>query len=61
MHFTYCTKEEVAQTSKFNALKDLAIRLGCKKFLHKLIVGRNAKYSSEHIVAELLQYLSQAS
>ena len=62
VHFTSCTgwpyKEEIAHTTKFNSLKDLAIRLGCD-YLRELVCGKkNAQYSSEQIVAELLQCLS---
>lgn len=44
-------------TTKFNSLKDLTITLGCD-YLRKLNLGRNAQYSSEHYVAELLLYLA---
>ena len=51
------TKEEIAHTTKFNSLKDLAIRLGCD-YLCELVRGKNVQYSSEQIVAEILQCIS---
>ena len=57
-HLLYwLAKEEIAHTTKFNSLKDLAIRLGCD-YLRELVRGKNAQYSSDQIVAELLQCLS---
>ena len=53
----WLAKEEVAHTTKFNSLKDLAIRLGCD-YLRELSLGRNAQYSSEQIITKLLQCLS---
>ena len=45
LHLLYwLAKEEVAHTTKFNSLKDLAIRLGCEYF-RELSLGRNAQYS----------------
>ena len=54
----WLVKEEVAHTTKFNSLKDLSILLGCD-YLQELNVGRNAQYTSEQSIAELLQCLSQ--
>ena len=51
----WLAKQEVAHTTKFNYLKDLAIQLGCDE----LYLGKNAQYSSEQILPELLQCLSQ--
>ena len=53
----WLVKEEVAHTTKFNSLKELAIKLGCD-YLRELSLGRNAQYTSEQIVSELLQSLS---
>ena len=53
----WLAKQEVAHTTKFNSLKDLAIQLGCD-YLRELSLGRNAQYSSEQIISELLQCLS---
>ena len=53
----WLAKQEVAHTTKFNSLKDLAIQLGCD-YLHEFSLGRNAQYSSEQIISELLQCLS---
>ena len=54
----WLVKEEVTHTTKFNSLKDLSILLGCN-YLHELNIGRNAQYTSEQSIAELLQCLSQ--
>jgi len=54
----WLAKEEVAHTTKFTSLKDLSISLGCD-YLHELNVGRNAQYTSEQTIAELLHCLSQ--
>ena len=53
----WLAKQEVAHTTKFNSLKDLAIQLGYD-YLHKLSLGRNTQYPSEQIISELLQCLS---
>ena len=53
----WLAKQEVAHTTKFSSLKDLAIELGCD-YLRELNLGRNAQYSSEQTIAELLQCLS---
>ena len=42
-------------TSCFNTL---VVRLGCD-YMYELFVARNAQYSSERIIAELLQCLAQ--
>jgi len=58
LHLMYwLAKQEVAHTTKFNSLKDLAIQLGCD-YLQELSLGRNAQYSSEQVISELLQSLS---
>ena len=58
LHLLYwLAKEEIAHTTKFNSLKDLAIRLGCD-YLRELVRGKNAQYSSEQIIAEMLQCLT---
>ena len=47
LHLLYwLAKEEVAHTTKFNSLKEVAILLGCD-YLRELNLGRNAQYSSE--------------
>ena len=53
----WLAKQEIAHTTKFNSLKDLAIQLGCD-YLRELSLGKNAQYSSEQIISELLQSLS---
>lgn len=59
LHLLYwLAKEEVAHTTKFNSLKEVAILLGCD-YLHELNLGRNAQYPSEQVVAEMIQCLSQ--
>ena len=59
LHLLYwLAKEEVAHTTKFNSLKEVAILLGCD-YLRELNLGRNAQYSSEQIIAEMIQCLSQ--
>jgi hypothetical protein len=58
LHLLYgLAKKEIAHTTKFNSLKDLAIRLGCV-YLRELVRSKNVQYSSEQIVAKLLQCLS---
>ena len=49
----WLAKLEVAPTTKFNSLKDLTIQVGCEH-LYELSPGRNAQYSSEQIISELL-------
>ena len=53
----WLAKQEVAHTTKFTSLKDLAIQLGCD-YLNELSLGRNAQYTSEQIISELLSCLS---
>lgn len=53
----WLAKEEIAHTTKFNSLKDLIISLGCD-YLRDLSLGRNAQYSREQIISELLRSLS---
>ena len=61
LHLVYwLAGEEVAHTTKFNSLKEFTIKLGCD-YLKELNLGRNAQYTSEQIVSELLQSLSQVS
>ena len=56
LHLLYwLAKEEVAHTTKFNSLKEVAILLGCDY----LRLRRNAQYSSEQFIGEMLQCLSQ--
>ena len=54
----WLAKEEVAHTTKFVSLMQLSINLGAD-YLRELHVGRNACYTSEQIIGELLQCLSQ--
>ena len=54
----WLAKEEVAHTTKFASLMQLSINLGAD-YLRELHVGRNACYTSEQIIGELLQCLSQ--
>jgi hypothetical protein len=59
LHLMYwLAKEEIAHTTKFNSLKQLAISLGCD-YLRELSIGKNAQYSSEQTIAELLHCLAQ--
>ena len=53
----WLAKQEVAHTTMFTSLKDLAIQLGCD-YLNELSLGRNAHYTSEQIISELLSCLS---
>ena len=53
----WLVKEEIAHTTKFVSLHDLAIHLGCD-YLRDLNLGGNAHYSSEQCISELLQSLS---
>ena len=54
----WLAKEEVTHTTKFASLMQLSINLGAD-YLRELHVGRNACYTSEQIIGELLQCLSQ--
>ena len=53
----WLAKEEVAHTTKYESLLDLAISLGCT-YLKELNVADNANYRSRQIVGEFLQTLS---
>lgn len=53
----WLAKEEVAHTTKFSSLMDLTIQLG-SDYLRELNLGRNAHYTSEQTVRELLHCLS---
>ena len=53
----WLAKEEIAHTTKFASLMDLSIMLGCG-YLKELNLGRNAHYTSEQTIRELLQCLS---
>ena len=50
-------KEEVAHTTKYESLLDLAISLGCT-YLEKLSVSARANYRSRRIVGEFVELLS---
>ena len=52
----WLAKEEIAHTTKYASLIDLAKSLGCD-YLKELNVGRNATYTSEMIIAEFLKCL----
>ena len=58
LHLLYWLAKEVAHTTNFNSLNEVAILLGCD-YLRELNIGRNAQYSNEQITAEMLQCLSQ--
>ena len=53
----WLAKEEVAHTTKYESLLDLAISLGCD-YLKELNVPDNATYHSRQIVGEFLQTIS---
>ena len=53
----WLAKEEVAHTTKYESLLDLAINLGCT-YLKELHVADNAHYRSRQAVGEFLQTLS---
>ena len=53
----WLAKEEIAHTTKFSSLMDLSIQLG-SDYLRELNLGRNAHYTSEQTVRELLHCLS---
>ena len=53
----WLAKEEVAHTTKYESLLDLAISLGCD-YLKELHVAGNATYRSRQIVEEFLQCVS---
>ena len=54
----WLAKEEIAYTTKFASLMDLSIMLGSDYYLKELNLGRNAHYTSEQTIRELLQCLS---
>ena len=56
----WLAKEEVAHTTKFASLMELSINLGVD-YLRELRVGRTACYTTEQIIGELLQCLSQVT
>ena len=47
----WLAKQEVAHTTKFSSLKDLAMQLGCD-YLRELNLGRNYQYSRKQIISE---------
>ena len=53
----WLVKEEIAHTTKFSSLMDLAIHLG-SDYLRELNLGKNAHYTSEQTIRELLYCLS---
>ena len=53
----WLVREEIAHTTTFVSLRDLAIHLDCD-YLRDLNLGGNAHYSSEQCISELLQSLS---
>ena len=57
LHLLYrLAKEEIAHTT--NSPWEVATLLGCD-YLHEVNLGRNTWYSSEQIIAEMLQCLTQ--
>ena len=54
----WLAKQEVAHTTKFASLKDLAIQLGYDYLNELSSLGRNAQYTIEQIISELLSCLS---
>ena len=53
----WLVKEEVPHTTKFSSLMDLAVQLG-SDYLRELNLGKNAHYTSEQSVRELIQCIS---
>ena len=53
----WLAKEEIAHTTKFSSLMDLSVQRG-SDYLRELNLGRNAHYTSEQTIRELLQCLS---
>ena len=51
-------KQEIAHTTNYEALLSLAMSLGCT-YLPALNAGRNAHYTSERIIQELVGILAQ--
>ena len=58
LKIVYClSKEEIALTSKYEAILELTINLGCD-YLKELEVGGNARYRSHAIIGEFLTVLA---
>ena len=58
LKIVYClSKEEIPLTTKYEAIMDLAINLGCD-YMKKLEVGANARYRSHAIIGEFLKVLA---
>ena len=55
----WLAKEEIAHTTKFSSLMDPSVQLG-SDYLCELSLGRNAHYTSEQTIRELLHCLSSA-
>ena len=55
----WLAKEEIAHTTKFSSLMDLSIQLG-SDYLRELNLGRNAHYTNEQTIRELLHCLSSS-
>ena len=55
----WLTKEEVAQSTKFPSIINLAKSLGCE-YLNDLQVGRNVHYTSQGSIQKIVQCLSKA-
>ena len=53
----WLAKKEIAHTTKFSSLMDLSIQIW-SDYHRELNLGRNAQYTSEQTVRELLQCLS---
>ena len=57
LKLVYClSKEEIPLTTKYEAIMDLAINLGCD-YLKELEIGANARYRSHAIIGEFLKVL----
>ena len=54
----WLAKNEVAHFTKFDSLKQLYIDLGCT-YLKELNLSRNANYSSQRVISEWLDIMSQ--
>ena len=58
LKIVFClSKEEIPLTTKYEAIMDLAINLGCD-YLKELEVGANARYRSHAIIREFLKVLA---
>ena len=57
LRIMYWLAKEIPHTTKFNSLKELAIYLGCD-YLNEQCLRRNAQYTSEQTISELLHCLS---